>query len=746
VKGLIARLVLAIAGAVVGSVFVALVEAIRASRAWRVNLQPVFLGDLAVLVPFATAVGLGIAVLGTILDPERTRMVHAALQRVRELDGGERARAAAVALLAPPAALAWLLLCAHQSRGALGVEGTPFAIGGLMSAISVVALLFTASLVLAAVPVTARNLTLQVSPVLAGTSGASIAIVAALVGVRLGDPSGNGPTPLAILGVLARRELDLSPVLAVAAIVACAVAGERASRVEQGPRVPFAAIAVVSAWGLVVQQAYALTGAPYAARAIELGAPLGRYGLAMARRATDRDHDGFSYLFAGGDCDDRDPRRNPTAIDVPGNGIDEDCSGSDLPLPRHAPGSPQVAMAPRAAVPHGMSLLFITVDTLRIDLGFMGYRRPVSPNLDALAARSTVFDREYSLASYTGKSLGPTLIGKYPSETVRDFAHFDTYTADNVFLAERLHAAGFRTMGVVSHWYFRPKYGLSQGMDLWDMSAMPPDSGGDTDSSVTSNGLTDAAIRLLSDPGNVRGRFFLWVHYFDPHMNYVPHPEAPNFRSGATAWSKPLYDGEVWYTDHHIGRLLDYVASQPWGAKTAVVLTSDHGEAFDEHGMNWHGVDLWEQLVRVPLIVYVPGAKPHRLMLKRSAIDIVPTVLDLLEVPQPPPGELSGQSNAAAIVAPEDVAAVDERDVFCDMPAGTRVSRHRAFLHGPTPGMKLMAEGGGVYFAFDLAKDPGELNDLSRDRATLRRLLDAYDDQLSSLREIRVEQTAEEAR
>jgi arylsulfatase A-like enzyme len=742
VKGWLARPLLSIAGGLVGAVFVALLEAVRASRAWRVPLQPLFLGDVAVLVPLATAVGLAVAAVGAMLDPGRTDGVQAALRRVRELHAADRAHAAAVALLAPPAALGWVLVCAHQARSALGTAGSTAALGGLMAAESVVALGLTAALVLTVVPITARTLTVQVSPLLAATSGASIAVVAALVGTRIGDPSGNGPTPLAILGVLVRRELDLSPVLALAAIAVCATAGERASRADEDGRGAFAAVAVVGAWVLLAYEARALSDSPYVARAIELGAPLGRLGLSVARRATDRDHDGASFLFAGGDCDDSDPRRSPTAIDIPGNGIDEDCSGSDLPAPRRSTAPVQTA---RAAVPHGLNLVLVTVDTLRIDVGFMGYGRPVTPNLDALAARSTVFDRAYSLASYTGKSLGPTLIGKYPSETFRDGAHFDTYFPENVFLAERLRNAGFRTMGVVSHWYFKPKYGLSQGMDVWDMSAMPPDSGGDTDSSVTSSALSDAAIRLLSDPANVGGRFFLWVHYFDPHANYVTHPEAPSFRSGATNWAKPLYDGEVWFTDHHIGRLLDFIASRPWGSKTAIVVTSDHGEAFDEHGMSWHGVDLWEQLVRVPLVYYVPGAKPHRVMLKRSAIDMVPTVLDLLDLPQPPPGDLSGLSNAAAIVAPEE-ATIDERDVFCDMPPGPRVSRHRALVHGPTPGMKLMAEGGPVFLVYDLAKDPGELNDLSRDRATLRRLLDAFDEKLSSLREIRVDPTNDEPR
>ncbi len=241
---------------------------------------------------------------------------------------------------------------------------------------------------------------------------------------------------------------------------------------------------VVAGWTIVLSEARALSRDPSVASAIERAAPLGRIGLALARRATDRDHDGASALFGGGDCDDEDPTRYPLAIDVPGNGIDEDCSGADLPLPRAAPPAPP--RRPRGAFPPDLNLVLITVDTLRIDLGFMGYARPVSPNLDALAARSTVFERAYSMASYTGKSLGPTMIGKYPSECLRDGAHFDTYYPANTFLAERLQAAGIRTMGAASHWYFKPRYGLGQGMDVWDLSAMPSESAGDTDSSVTS--------------------------------------------------------------------------------------------------------------------------------------------------------------------------------------------------------------------------------------------------------------------
>jgi arylsulfatase A-like enzyme len=494
--------------------------------------------------------------------------------------------------------------------------------------------------------------------------------------------------------------------------------------------------------GLTVRAATSLDRDQDVARAVERLAPLGKISAAVLKKLTDRDRDGASPLFGGGDCDDHDPKRSPTSVDIPGNGIDEDCSGKDLPLP---PAIEVHDAGTAAVVPADLNVILITIDTLRPDVGFMGYPKPTTPNLDRLAAKGVVFDRAYAMASYTGKSVGPMMIGKYPSETLRTGSHFNTYAQGNVFLAERLAASGFRTAGAASHWYFRPSSGISQGFVEFDVSAVPAMGQGDTDTSVTSKELTDAALRILdklNKPAASAGRFFLWVHYFDPHAQYAPHDKdgAPSFlgegEKGPVAVTKAAYDGEVWFTDKHVGRLLDRVESEPWGKKTAVIVTADHGEAFAEHGMSWHGVEIWEPLVRVPLVVYVPGVVPHHVPLKRGHIDLVPTILDIAGVAAPA-GELSGQSLIGDVMA-KDATKLEEKDVYLDMPAGPYTQMRRGIITGPTPGMKLIHFGGTSYNLFDLASDPTEKEDLSRDRSKLAPVLEAFQAMRARLKEIEV--------
>ena len=364
------------------------------------------------------------------------------------------------------------------------------------------------------------------------------------------------------------------------------------------------------------------------------------------------------------------------------------------------------------------NVIFITIDTLRADLGFSGYPKPVTPNLDQLAAKGTVFEHTYSMASFTAKAVGPLHIGKYPSECNRDWGHFTVYYPSNTFMAERLQQKGHRTIGGMCHYYFKWKTGYDQGFDVWDTSAIAPGMA-DNDISITSDRLTDLALKLLGDPANTSlegqtvgenepKRFFAWFHYFDPHLQYVHHAGAPDFKSlPGGAGLRPIYDEEVWFTDKHIGRLIDWVNTQPWAKDTAIVVTADHGEGFGEHGIVGHGREIWNPLVRIPLIVYVPGADPKRVVPNRSSIDFAPTVIDLMGVTAPP-GELRGTSLL------EDIYGdAGDRDVFIDMPEGQYNEVRHALVYGPAPGMKLLHFGGSRYQLFDLEADPDESKDLS---------------------------------
>jgi arylsulfatase A-like enzyme len=441
----------------------------------------------------------------------------------------------------------------------------------------------------------------------------------------------------------------------------------------------------------------------------------------LLRRVTDRDHDGVSALFQGGDCDDHDRSVSPRAIDVPGNGRDEDCQGGDAKPPVARASSTQQTDALQQAksrLPDDLNVLFVTIDTLRADLGFLGNPRGVSPSLDALAAQSVVFERAYSLASYTGKSMGPLMIGKYSSEVDGGFSHFNKYSRRETFVQERLKAAGVYTVSVQGYWYFFKDAGFERGFDVIDSSAAPKVASIEGDQSSNSDEQTDAAIKLLASPELAQRRFFMWLHFVDPHAEYAPHPEHD-------FGSKPRdrYDGEVAFVDQHLGRLLGALEATPFGKRTAVVVTSDHGEAFGEHGMIRHGFELWEELVHVPLIVKVPGLTPRRVTARRSGIDVVPTLLDLFKVPfvaRSGSDFLSGESLLDDLSRPVGVPDPD-RPVFVDMARGPYNAERRALI---VKDQKLTVSEGRVLGLYDLAEDAAEKRDLSGDKPRVAAMRD----------------------
>jgi choline-sulfatase len=262
---------------------------------------------------------------------------------------------------------------------------------------------------------------------------------------------------------------------------------------------------------------------------------------------------------------------------------------------------------------------------------------------------------------------------------------------------ELLSAAGVRTLAGHAHMYLDKGRGFDQGfLDYRLVDGLTFDY--NKDPHITSQKLAPLAIRMLTDAG--AGPFFAWFHFMDPHDVYQPHPEGPSFGKKA----RDLYDGEVYYTDQWLGKLLDFIEAAPWGKRTAIIVTADHGEAFGEHGLYRHAHELWEELVHVPLFFLVPGAKPRRVETPRSHVDLAPTILELAGVANH--GELRGESLVPEIFG----ADAPPRPVICDLPEDTYNDRRRALIDG---GYKLIAFGNDVrYELYDLGADPTERNNL----------------------------------
>jgi arylsulfatase A-like enzyme len=332
-----------------------------------------------------------------------------------------------------------------------------------------------------------------------------------------------------------------------------------------------------------------------------------------------------------------------------------------------------------------------------------------------------VFEKAYALASYTSKSLAPMLIGKYGTETHRGWSHFNRFEPDDVFVQERLQKAGIRTISVQGYWYFFQKgYGFERGFDVVNSSAAPKVIQMEGDRTVTADKVSDAVIEELGKPENTAKQLFLWAHYVDPHTEYVRHE---GFDFGAS--SRDSYDSEVAFVDHQVGRVLDFLQKSKLADRTAIVFTSDHGEAFGEHGMIRHGFELWEELVRVPLLIYVPGAKPQRIAVRRGAIDVVPTLLDLFRQPAPARKDsdfLSGQSLLLDVMRPPGYEP-KPRIVFVDMTAGPNNAERQAFIED---GKKLIVSGGRPLGLYDLDRDPGEKKSLLDDAELKERMLSRY--------------------
>ncbi|HKA87766.1 MAG TPA: sulfatase-like hydrolase/transferase [Haliangiales bacterium] len=423
--------------------------------------------------------------------------------------------------------------------------------------------------------------------------------------------------------------------------------------------------------------------------------------LADAVRAIfDLDRDGYSSVLGGGDCNDLDPTIHPGAYDIPDDGIDQNCVGGDVKLKR-APTDAQFVPVP-PAVPADVNVLLVTIDALRADhIGAYGYGRATSPALDALAARSLLFENAWAHAPSTRYSVPAIITGRYPSQVLYDTSvWWPALREENHTLAEIMHERGLHTGAVLSYSYFDPVRRINQGFDEYDNSAARLHVGSDPASTRGSSSpeVTAAALRFLE--ANKDRRFFLWIHYYDPHFEYEPHPGHMSFGTDRVA----RYDGEIRYTDDHFAQVQAKLVDLGLAGRTAIVVTGDHGEGFGEHGIDLHGYHLYAAQTRVPLIVHVPGAAPRRVAMPVGHVDIVPTLANLVGAPFE--AAMAGRS----LLGPAFGGPDGDRDVFQEVsyegPHERRAlaTRRWHLLYNMVPD--------NTFELYDLAADPREERDV----------------------------------
>lgn len=290
---------------------------------------------------------------------------------------------------------------------------------------------------------------------------------------------------------------------------------------------------------------------------------------------------------------------------------------------------------PDAATWHARQVVLISIDTLRADrLGAYGYKaRATSPNIDALAQQSVVFERAYTTAPWTIPSLAAVLTGRYPVE-VGAYTNADTVSTDAITLAELFQQHGFATAMFNTHAVLvSQRGGFRQGFDTVVPEEVVPLEPGEHKASFAAN---EPALMQWLD-GHARQPFFLWIHDMSPHLPQT----AGNPWLTTPGW--PRYDAEVRNSDDLVGRVLRKLAELRLGDELLIVVTADHGEAFgDEHGLTGHQDVMYDEVLRVPLIVGAPVFEPRRVSAPVELVDLYPTIASFAGLPVP--AEVRGES------------------------------------------------------------------------------------------------------
>jgi arylsulfatase A-like enzyme len=595
------------------------------------------------------------------------------------------------------AVLAGLLKAVTHHRG---LGGATFGLVGLFIAIG------AALVARRMVEVGQRLVARGVRPVVVAAGGAVISVLPLLLcAIPLARTAG-GEGAHAVGAAI----VDGAIALLATALVSSVELSASMRKLASALGVPFAAVVMIAA-------SARLESSPELGRAVQAGGGLAATMLGALERWTDRDGDGMGAHFGGGDCDEGDPSRHPGAAETAGDGVDQDCDGADMPgkvaeVPPQAAPASVAASAPAAAAaavpasapapaldPARPDIVLVTLDTVRADhTSVYAYERKTTPHLEELAARGVVFAHAYATGSDTQRAITPLVSGKRLSETPHDSREWPTIFGEVDTLAERMKRAGYATAAVVSFTWMSDDRGFAQGFDRFE----PVYRDAHPERSVTGALATRAALSILDDLGSKSAPIFLWVHLFDAHDKYLEH-EGTRFGKGPEA----LYDGEIAFVDKQLGQLAAAVARGPRSGRVAWIVHGSHGEGFGEHGDKGHGAELYDEMIRVPLVVALPGGKPGRYEAGAvSTLDVAPTVLALGGAPA------EGVSGVSLLPAARlEVEPVRRAPVFA------RGSKRATLIEWPLKLMVIERKRSNRLLLFDLAADPRETKDILADRA-----------------------------